>query len=560
MRRFSVSLAAAALLWAGAAWAMPWMFQPTNQHGSVGNTYDEYQTYGSPYFHDGTDVMQNSGGVHVYSCTAGYMTHETSGTQYGGLMIGDQYAAGAPGWLYWHLPNSTYPFNVGDRINVGDYIGDIATWPVSNFHHTHFSKVVGTSGLPWGWYQPTGDPLDYLTPSAEPDPPEIHDAVGTNLLAFCTNNTSLYLNPTSLSGDIDIIAKLGDHILNPQWEVTPRRITYSIRGGSLFEQHLAFQFGDPLPGASYVGFCSVVYKDDPTCNSEGNYTYRNFFFILTNNDGDSIIETSDTNGKWATDGYPGGAYTVAVSAWDCGGNVSTDSMEVYVASPRHNVSVALTPTSSLILPETGGSFTYTVNIHNNETAQIALNGWINMTYPDGHIVQVMLRNLNLPGGATATREMTQTIAGSEPNGNYSYIGYVGLAPYNSWDTSGFDFTKGVDKLAGNWVSETRLEGWDYESALTLAAPAQPETHSLLTVSPNPFNPVAVISYQLSTAGPVSLQVYDTAGRRVITLVDGIQAAGAHEARFDGSKLATGIYLVKLMAGEQAEVQKIVLMK
>jgi hypothetical protein len=44
------------------------------------------------------------------------------------------------------------------------------------------------------------------------------------------------------------------------------------------------------------------------------------------------------------------------------------------------------------------------------------------------------------------------------------------------------------------------------------------------------------------------------------LVDGWREAGVHEVTFDGSKLASGIYLAKLTAGEFSGVQKLVLLK
>jgi flagellar hook assembly protein FlgD len=78
--------------------------------------------------------------------------------------------------------------------------------------------------------------------------------------------------------------------------------------------------------------------------------------------------------------------------------------------------------------------------------------------------------------------------------------------------------------------------------------------------PNPFNPSTAISFKLQAASKVSLKIYDTAGRLVTTLVDGWREAGTHEVTFDGSKLASGIYLAKLTAGDFSQVQKLVLTK
>jgi hypothetical protein len=82
----------------------------------------------------------------------------------------------------------------------------------------------------------------------------------------------------------------------------------------------------------------------------------------------------------------------------------------------------------------------------------------------------------------------------------------------------------------------------------------------LVCSPNPFNPATVASFELRVPSYVNLKVYDTSGRLVTTLVEGWREAGAHEVTFDGSKLASGIYLAKLQAGEQTSIQKLALIK
>jgi|GEM_PF-778520 len=82
----------------------------------------------------------------------------------------------------------------------------------------------------------------------------------------------------------------------------------------------------------------------------------------------------------------------------------------------------------------------------------------------------------------------------------------------------------------------------------------------LSVSPNPFNPSTALSYKLQAASHVSFRVYDTAGREVRTLVNGWREAGWHEVTFDGSDLPSGIYFVRLSAGGNTAVQKLVLLK
>ncbi|MCL4539064.1 MAG: T9SS type A sorting domain-containing protein, partial [Bacteroidetes bacterium] len=78
--------------------------------------------------------------------------------------------------------------------------------------------------------------------------------------------------------------------------------------------------------------------------------------------------------------------------------------------------------------------------------------------------------------------------------------------------------------------------------------------------PNPFNPTTAISYQLSAVSNVTLKVYDVLGREVATLVNQIQRPGSYEVRFDGSKLASGVYFCQIRAGDYVSVKKMVMCK
>jgi len=78
--------------------------------------------------------------------------------------------------------------------------------------------------------------------------------------------------------------------------------------------------------------------------------------------------------------------------------------------------------------------------------------------------------------------------------------------------------------------------------------------------PNPFNAVAVVSYQLSVISPARLALYDLSGRLVQTLVDDYQSAGEHRATINGAGLASGVYFLKLAAGNRIATRKIVCVK
>jgi hypothetical protein len=73
----------------------------------------------------------------------------------------------------------------------------------------------------------------------------------------------------------------------------------------------------------------------------------------------------------------------------------------------------------------------------------------------------------------------------------------------------------------------------------------PATFMLEQNYPNPFNPKTVVSCQLSVPSRVRLVVYDMLGREVATLLDGQKEPGRYEVMFDGTGLASGVYLYQL---------------
>jgi len=78
--------------------------------------------------------------------------------------------------------------------------------------------------------------------------------------------------------------------------------------------------------------------------------------------------------------------------------------------------------------------------------------------------------------------------------------------------------------------------------------------------PNPFNPSTWISFDLPQSGKVSLKVYDVLGRRIRVLEDDFMASGNHRLRFDGARLASGIYVMRLESNGEAQSRKIMLLK
>jgi hypothetical protein len=113
-------------------------------------------------------------------------------------------------------------------------------------------------------------------------------------------------------------------------------------------------------------------------------------------------------------------------------------------------------------------------------------------------------------------------------------------------------------------SGTRPDIGACESALATDVPflygAHPIRFVLKQNYPNPFNPSTTIKYELPEAADVKLKVFDLLGREVSVLVNEIRSRGVHEVKFDGSSLASGVYVYKLRAGDFIQSRTMLLLR
>ena len=88
----------------------------------------------------------------------------------------------------------------------------------------------------------------------------------------------------------------------------------------------------------------------------------------------------------------------------------------------------------------------------------------------------------------------------------------------------------------------------------------PSKYALRQNYPNPFNPSTIIEYSVPLSGHVTLKVFNTIGQQVVTLFDGNQNAGSYKVTFDGTGLASGLYIYQLQSENITLTKKFVLMK
>lgn len=317
--------------------AIPWPVEPTSPTHEIGNSYGEYQNYGGyPYLHPGLDVLVPDGRP-VYAVRSGWVKAvlTTSANLHWRVAVGDNPGTEqCEGWLYAHLDEPTIAVAPGDYVEEGDYLGDIVYWPVAEFHHIHFVKI-RNSGQPWvSDWEFIANPLDELEGIVDLNPPSIRNCYGEYLFAFFENGTHDYFAPgTPISGDVDILARIDDQNNHSMWLLAPYSISYEIYNDTLTTGivHAATFTGQLFWGQNVA----VTYQDDAEFDTEGDYNNRVFYFILTNTDGDSVIEISDTTGCWRTTDFDNGDYWVKVFAYDrddleISDNLTVDSMLVTI--------------------------------------------------------------------------------------------------------------------------------------------------------------------------------------------------------------------------------------
>ena len=169
----------------------------------------------------------------------------------------------------------------------------------------------------------------------------------------------------------------------------------------------------------------------------------------------------------------------------------------------------------------------------------------------------------------------QTISGFEVSYNELSEGLIrglvfsfqGLAlpenlPFEFVNVEGFEGTSTIEFkdliLAGSKGNNVEVQTQSYD--INFSDSLLPVKTELSGSYPNPFNPTTSINYGLEKDGHVEIMIYDAAGRLVEELVNGYQDGGSYSITWNASNQASGMYFVKMIAGDVAQTQKLVLLK
>ncbi len=150
----------------------------------------------------------------------------------------------------------------------------------------------------------------------------------------------------------------------------------------------------------------------------------------------------------------------------------------------------------------------------------------------------------------------------EPNAeSWEKIGFVkGSGNSNSPKNYSFIDTNPVSGSVQYRLKQIDNDGSFKYSQIVEASYMKPDKFELYQNYPNPFNPTTTINYSLPKDSKVVLEVYNSIGQRVATLLNGEMAAGYHQVKFNTSNLSSGVYFYWLKAGSFVSTMKLILLK
>jgi hypothetical protein len=178
--------------------------------------------------------------------------------------------------------------------------------------------------------------------------------------------------------------------------------------------------------------------------------------------------------------------------------------------------------------------------------------------------EVLGQGLNLSSGSSFTVGFDHTRSGNEQVALARLrLTVTDEAPAHFWvaGTSGLPaVVVGGEMLAVNPVSGDAEAPVAALNDKNFTVGQGPAARLALSISPNPFNPMTNIKFNVVREGRASVTVYDVSGRAVATLLDGFVGSGERNLTWDASNHPSGLYFCKLQVGDIVEIQKLTLVK
>ncbi len=270
-----------------------------------------------------------------------------------------------------------------------------------------------------------------------------------------------------------------------------------------------------------------------------NVTFTVVDFTVAEEGGDGVIELTVQG-----DGDPETSYTTAeeisIETLDAGFNTITLGLVDY----DHNALIpdAMDAVTVEYTPPPQPEIAITSPMNNDEITEVPLEVVFTVTNleigPDAGSIRVHVND-----------DSVDTWTSTDP-------GYIDtLASGNS------TIVLQLVNAEGELLEAMASVGIVYTPDYVLEQAMIPNHYGLEAAYPNPFNPSTTINYAMKADGIVKIEVYDILGRSVAVLVNGVQPAGIHTINWLSNDLASGIYFVRMNAGQDfVATMKLVRMK
>ncbi|MCD6308582.1 MAG: T9SS type A sorting domain-containing protein [Candidatus Latescibacteria bacterium] len=158
-------------------------------------------------------------------------------------------------------------------------------------------------------------------------------------------------------------------------------------------------------------------------------------------------------------------------------------------------------------------------------------------------------------GETAGWKKSSTFVDSDTafDGFYCDNEQAGGTHYQEGGWKANEYTSGLYFLGHDSISGV------ITNAVAVADEA-PAAFSVSQNSPNPFNPTTTINFSLAQSGDVAVDVFNVAGQKIDTLVDGFMDAGQHSVVWNASGFSAGVYFYTVKSAGSSKTMKMTLVK
>ncbi len=335
-----------------------------------------------------------------------------------------------------------------------------------------------------------------------------------------------------------LIAGAGNTPITTDGNLTDIKISYKTGGVStLAIEELMFNEGEPIASSApsridaELLVCGDVTADNTVSALDAAHILRHTVRLSPQYplEGRDFI-AGDVTSNGAVTAYD--AYFVLRDIVGMGSGLSC-------TSTIYNLKEPWTPKLSWSLYSKGADLVTPIYLSEDTPEVYALE----VEVPNGAEVKVV----GLPGDWN-TLEYT--------NEGTQYLSMYGLTPLSSPELI-WERTMGQIMEARVRINESQWQTIEHELEVNQVLPEQ---YILSQNYPNPFNPNTQISYALPEASQVTLEVFNSLGQKVATLVDAQKSAGYHTASFDASQLSSGVYLYKLSTPGFSQTKKMLLVK